>query len=300
MDQKRSREQYAKRKKQLKRRRVFWTLLFIGLGAVLAFKVVTLAKDKLVSAPSITAEEPAETTVVVGSSEQTVEVNQSEQAGQTDQTDNSDQSQVSEITQASSAFTVKQVDAWQYILVNKANPIDATFAPPETFLVNGKYKADSRIKEATLAMFDAAKADGVTLTACSAYRAYDYQQKLFDRMKAKFSNLSDEAASIEAAKIVAKPGTSEHQTGLALDIVTPTYTNLNKGFADTKAGKWLKDNAYQYGFILRYPENKTDITQIIFEPWHYRYVGKEAAKIIYDEGLCYEEFVTRIQFEQSN
>ena len=85
---------------------------------------------------------------------------------------------------------------------------------------------------------------------------------------------------------------------MALDIVTPEYTQLNEGFAKTEAGKWLAANAHQYGFILRYPKDKTELTKIIYEPWHFRYVGKEAAKIIFEEGLCYEEFYGRIQFQE--
>ncbi len=198
MDQRKYNERYLKRKKQLKRRRMLWTILFVGLGALLAFKAVSFAKDKLSEDHTLTTEVPTETTVVVGGTESAAETNAT---NQTDQTNNTDQTQQTEPSEKlDGQFVVKQKDAWQYILVNKSNPIDKTFAPPETFLVNGTYKADLRIKEATRAMFDAAKVDGVTLTACSAYRAYDYQQKLFDRMKAKYSNLSDEAAATEAAK----------------------------------------------------------------------------------------------------
>jgi D-alanyl-D-alanine carboxypeptidase len=78
---------------------------------------------------------------------------------------------------------------------------------------------------------------------------------------------------------------------MALDIVTPGYQNLNEGFANTAAGRWLKKNAYKYGFILRYPKGKEDITGIIYEPWHFRYVGVEAATVMYEQGLTLEEFV---------
>ena len=90
---------------------------------------------------------------------------------------------------------------------------------------------------------------------------------------------------------MARPGTSEHQLGLALDIVSTSYTNLDKKQERTKEQKWLMANSYKYGFILRYPSDKCDITGINYEPWHYRYVGKAAAKEIYEKGICLEEYL---------
>ena len=96
---------------------------------------------------------------------------------------------------------------------------------------------------------------------------------------------------IEAEKWVAVPGTSEHQTGLALDIISLYYQVLDKNQENTAEQKWLMENSYKYGFILRYPSDKSEITGINYEPWHYRYVGKEAAKEIYEMGLCLEEYL---------
>ena len=99
---------------------------------------------------------------------------------------------------------------------------------------------------------------------------------------------------MEAYKIssqaVTVPGASEHQIGLAIDIVSDTYVTLDEGFADTDAGKWLEKHCAEYGFVLRYPKGKEHITSIEFEPWHFRYVGKDAAAIIMEEELCLEEF----------
>lgn len=277
-----SRDNYLNQKKKMKRRRLFWTFLFVVIAALLAYKAVSFGKDKFFKQ----AEVPTKPVVESSGENTATEVASGENAEP-------------EVTPEPVGFVVKQADAWQYILVNKDHPIDENFAPPETYLLQEKYKSDTRIKEATQAMFSAAEADGISLIACSGYRPYEVQQKLFNRAKARYSNLSDEEAAIAAAKSVAKPGTSEHQTGLALDIVTPSYTNLDEGYADTKAAKWLAANAYQYGFILRYPKDKTEITQIIFEPWHYRYVGEAAAKIIFEEGFCYEEFYESIQFDKN-
>lgn len=267
-----------KRRRQMKRRRIFWTFFFIILAAFLAYKAFNFAQDQFMSKSEIDKKitAPAPSTTV---------------------TETPATAPSPTTTPTVSSFTVKQSDAWQYVLVNKTHPLDPDFGPLETFLIQSKYKADLRIETPFTEMVNAAKSDDVVLVACSAYRTFDYQTNLFKKKKAKFSNLSDEEASTEAAKVVAKPGTSEHQSGLAVDIVTPSHTALDAAFADTNAGKWLKDNAYKYGFILRYPEDKTEETQIIFEPWHYRYVGKDAAKIIYDENLYFEEFVERIEFE---
>ena len=100
----------------------------------------------------------------------------------------------------------------------------------------------------------------------------------------------EEAEKITAT-MIAIPGTSEHHTGLAADIVTPTHQTLDPEFADTDAGKWLQENAAEYGFILRYPEDKQDITEIIYESWHYRYVGVDHAMAIKENGLCLEEYL---------
>ena len=98
----------------------------------------------------------------------------------------------------------------------------------------------------------------------------------------------------KASQIVTVPGASEHQIGLALDIISNDYTSLDEGFENTSAGKWLKEHSKEYGFILRYPKGKEFITGIDYEPWHFRYVGKEAATIIMDEGITLEEFVESI------
>ena len=96
---------------------------------------------------------------------------------------------------------------------------------------------------------------------------------------------------MEAARWVALPGTSEHHTGLALDIVSSSYTALTRRQEKTAEQQWLMEHCWEYGFILRYPEEKGDITGIYYEPWHYRYVGREAALEIRDSGLCFEEYL---------
>lgn len=187
-------------------------------------------------------------------------------------------------------------DDWRLILVNKQNPIpddyDAVMIP-----FRGGVSIREEIKGPLDEMFEAAASEGITLQACSGYRSHEHQQALFDR---KIRTYTGQGLSyLDAFRIgsysVIIPGTSEHELGMALDIVTPGYTSLNEGFANTDAGRWLKNNAFKYGFILRYPKGKEYITGIIFEPWHYRYVGKEAAADIRNRDLTLEEYLEELE-----
>ncbi len=192
-------------------------------------------------------------------------------------------------------------DKWMLLLVNKQNPIPDDYAP-ELTNVNGSIKIRSEIALPLSEMFDEAEKDGISLMVCSGYRSHEHQRELFDR---KIRNYTGRGLSyLDAFRIgsysVIIPGTSEHELGMALDIVTPGYMSLDEGFADTRAGKWLKDNAYKYGFILRYPKGKEYITGIIFEPWHYRYVGREAARIITEKDLTLEEYIEEAEYRYDN
>ncbi len=138
-------------------------------------------------------------------------------------------------------------------------------------------------------MFAEAKAHGVMLTAISGYRSYEYQKMLLEREIAQFGEE-------KAVMAVAPPGQSEHQSGLAMDISSQSNNfQVNIEFADTKEGKWLAENAYKYGFILRYPEDKVSITQYQYEPWHFRYVGKDAAKVIHENDWSLEEYFNNVK-----
>jgi D-alanyl-D-alanine carboxypeptidase len=141
-------------------------------------------------------------------------------------------------------------------------------------------------------MSNAAKQDGVDLMVCSAYRSIVRQTELFDDRKAGYMSegMNEEEAIAATLQYTTRPGTSEHHTGLAVDIVTPEYQNLDEGYAETAAAQWLLENAADYGFILRYPKGKEGMTQVDFEPWHYRYVGEEAAEVIMENGYCLEEY----------
>lgn len=189
--------------------------------------------------------------------------------------------------------SAKQTGEWNLLLVNSENTIDQTFKPELADVQNG-YQMDKRAAEYAKRMIKDAKAQGVDLLVCSGYRSYESQNRNFNNYAANLqqAGYSKDEAVKETSRLIAYPGSSEHQTGLALDIVTPTYQGLNDGYADTAAAKWLYNNAADYGFILRYPKDKEDITKISFEPWHYRYVGEEAAREIMDQGICLEEYLS--------
>jgi D-alanyl-D-alanine carboxypeptidase len=185
---------------------------------------------------------------------------------------------------------------WNLLLVNSQNEIPDGFEESlELENITGEYRVDRRIIESYTRMSNQAKEDGVDLMICSAYRSVERQTELFDGWMEDFlaGGMSEEEARAATLEYTAAPKTSEHHTGLAVDIVTPDYQNLDEGYAETAAAKWLKENAADYGFILRYPEGKETATQVNFEPWHYRYVGEEAAEIIMRDGLCLEEYFYR-------
>lgn len=145
--------------------------------------------------------------------------------------------------------------------------------------------------EAALKMFNAAKEDGFTLLGASGYRSYRIQENLFN-------SRAQEIGEEEASKYTAIPGASEHQTGLALDILSSDYTIMDEGFENSPSFTWLNDNAYKYGFILRYHKGKEDITGYSYEPWHYRYIGNtEVAEYITKSGITFEEYIAELKNE---
>ncbi len=183
---------------------------------------------------------------------------------------------------------------WRLVLINKQHPIpeDYTFTLEKIKTPNGGIQCDGRVMEDLFAMLQAADAENINLAICSHYRDLNRQEVLFNRKIKTYmkKGMSYMEAYQVSSRTVTVPGASEHQIGLAMDIVSDNYTVLEEGFADTDAGIWLKEHCAEYGFILRYPQGKEAITGIQFEPWHFRYVGREAAQVIMAEGICLEEF----------
>lgn len=181
---------------------------------------------------------------------------------------------------------------WYLTLVNDTNPMQEGYVPELTTIV-GEYQVDSRIAEPLKQMLADAKKDGMNLAICSAYRSVEKQKELYNLYMGNEvrSGKSYWQALEETIKSTAYPGKSEHNLGLAVDIVSAKYTALDEKQKDTPEAKWLAENCHKYGFILRYPVDKTDVTGIIYEPWHYRYVGKEDAKKIMERGITLEEYL---------
>ena len=186
-------------------------------------------------------------------------------------------------------------NGWNLILVNRDSYIPDDYQVELTELSNGK-KVDSRIYPELQEMFNDARAQGYGLFVREGYRTQEEQQQLMDEKIEAYENAgkSKSEAKKLAEQWVAIPGTSEHQLGIAVDINADT----TKSSSDD-VYKWLEENAHTYGFIKRYPSNKTDITGVINEPWHYRYVGKEAASKIYSQGICLEEYIDTLGYTDS-
>src|SRR5690554_120760 len=179
------------------------------------------------------------------------------------------------------------------VLVNKQNSLSESYAPSDlvtvsvpTVLENPEVKQMRKVAaDALKEMFDKAKESNIYLHARSGYRSYQTQVQLFNNY---VSRHGEEAAN----RYSARPGQSEHQTGLVMDITSESVNfQLTEQFGDTEEGIWLRDHAHEFGFIIRYPKDMEHITGYIYEPWHIRYMGVDVAKEVYESGLTYEEFL---------
>lgn len=189
-------------------------------------------------------------------------------------------------------------DSWKLLLVNPQNPLPENYAASLTLkrLANG-LQVDERIYDDLNAMLTDCWKAGLHPVVCSAYRPHTTQIRLHNNKIARlrWAGYSYEAAVKEARRWVAAPGTSEHETGMALDIVSYKYQLLNEKQENTAEQKWFVEHCWEYGFILRYPKDKTEVTGIGYEPWHYRYVGRETAAKMKESGLCLEEYIASLQ-----
>lgn len=173
------------------------------------------------------------------------------------------------------------------LLTNKFHQLNSDYEPDDLKDISNVYSYGENQKlrndafNAFISMFNDAKKDDVTLIVNSSYRSYQDQETTYNNYKTWYGE-------DEADKIAARPGFSEHQTGLAVDIMT--YKANRDNFEETNAFKWLQENAYKYGYILRYPKDKEYLTGYSYESWHYRYVGLEVAKYIKDNNITYDEY----------
>ena len=177
------------------------------------------------------------------------------------------------------------INSWEYVLANAEHSIGEY--TPELGEIEGQ-KLDQRILEPMQQFVADARAEGLSVFLSSGYRGFEEQQYLFNR---KVEQYGEE----KAATIVSRPGTSEHQTGLACDITDEYYELKDESLENTALYQWMSKHCQEYGFIVRYPKDKEEITGIIYEPWHFRYVGVEAATYMVEHNLCLEEFVALYQ-----
>lgn len=209
----------------------------------------------------------------------------------------------SAVSKVSGALTSEMQTGGLLMLVNAKNPLPSDYAPTLSTVSKSDYISadkdnhfDSRAAPHLSQMISNARAAGVNLVIISGYRSMAYQTSNFDRKVSQYraQGYGTSAASSKAATLVAPPGTSEHESGLAADIASSDWykknADLTAAFDQTAAFAWMDKHAAAYGFVLRYPKGKTEITGIEYEPWHWRYVGKENAEKMNSQGVCLEEY----------
>ena len=177
---------------------------------------------------------------------------------------------------------------WFLTLVNSSYRIPDDYEPDLVYVCGSGERLDRKVAEKYEEMYNAALKDGVELVPCSGYRSYELQERNYNNKVSFYESqgYSNKDAKVKAATIIMPPGSSEHNLGYAMDIVC-----VDEWFEDTAEFKWLTENAADYGFIMRYPKDKQDITKVIYEPWHWRYVGVELAKDLKESGLVLEEYM---------
>lgn len=257
--------------------------LIIVISVVAVILCVKLGKTEPVSASDTTVTTTSTTTTTETTTTQTTTTTTTTKATTTKKITT---------TKKPSSSSSGQIDFLR--LINTENTLDESYVPKLKTISSGQ-QVDERIYDDLKQMLDDAKKAGYNPLVCSAYRSYDTQVYLYNRKVNQYKDkgYSDSEAKKLAGEWVAKPGTSEHQSGLAVDLVSVENQNLDDSQLKSKCQQWYMNNCWKYGFVLRYPSDKKNITKINSEPWHYRYVGKGVAKDIHDSGLCLEEYLAQ-------
>lgn len=308
---KREMEALKRRKKAMYRRRriaVFGGFLiiifliygvFFLMGKFLDKNSTSGSSSETSQSSSVSSSQQSSSSEASSSEETSSEENSSEQSSEAGEESSSSEESSSGESSSQQTTTSNTASSWNLILVNRANPLPDDFTV-DLVDITGQYKFDSRAADALKQMLADAEAAGQPMVLRSTYRTKARSEELYTAKVQEFVNngYSQEDAENEAAKWIAPAGTSEHHTGLAADIVSAEYDadnwDLVEDFEDYAGFEWLYENCANYGFILRYPKDKQEITKITYEPWHYRYVGVEAAKEIMSKGLCLEEYIDLI------
>ena len=277
----------------------------IFIQAVLVIITITVVGGAVITHQKYkTTPDPDSTTTTVQEQTTSSEVNTTQSTASTSQSSVADDDASTSATQPTydsdkhpygyAGFTPETTDMstdLSKILVNGKYSLPKNYKPTLAEAVKGSgVMLDYRVAPYYQAMYDAAKADGITLTPVSGYRSYERQTNNFEnRIKENMNaGLDRKEATIKAATVIMVPGSSEHNAGLAMDICSPSDS-----FENTKEFEWLSENAANYGFILRYPKDakSKEITGVVYEPWHYRFVGIDAAKDIKAKGVTLEEYL---------
>lgn len=284
------------------------TLVILALTAVVFIMIMVLKEDKPSeenkTASIVSSQLSAISSQTNASSQDTSESQTSETTSQNETSNYEDYIGVKyKIDISQWEQYIDPVDDAPYlILVNKTHPLDKDYVPSDMIdVVNTRKdgRATQKMVRAAEKALEAflleAKEYGITnVSVTSAYRSYDYQEQLFNsyvnQHLSKFSSREECEKYVETFS--ARPGTSEHQTGLTCDMHNLPSAEVT--FANTPEAKWLAENAHRFGFILRYPADKTEITGYSYEPWHFRFVGRKVATIIYENGWCLEEYYEHI------
>ncbi|XUD28462.1 zinc D-Ala-D-Ala carboxypeptidase [Enterococcus sp. AZ095a] len=271
---------------------------YYGMAAAAGFLFLVLLT---IQVNRVTAVTPIKNLSIARSTNQTVTSATTESSSQTSteySEDAQEQAAISDEVNEDDFPTVSLND-WSLALVGPKNKIVSEIAQEDLGKLSNGYLVDKRIVSAYEELAEAAKVAGHPLVMVSAYRSVEYQQEIFDanvNSLIRQGNTKEEAIRITKLTFT-EPGYSEHHTGLAIDVIDEDwYQNhtgelLNEGFGVTDGGKWLQAHAREYGFIIRYPKGKHDITQIDYEPWHLRYVGVEVATYIEEHEVTFEEFL---------
>lgn len=295
-----------KRKKKKSRQDVVILLLSVAIVAVVLFTAITAAvsrkRDENSSAPVQTTASLPETTEEKTKQNEVTE-SKTALAAENNIPTESKTSAASKSTDSTTAAKPKKSESgriivdtdaveWNLIVVSLTREIPEGYKPEVVEVVNSGHDLDKRVAPYYEKMYYAAKKEGIILTPFSGNRSYERQRINYNNLTETYMTrygIGRKAAQKKAATVILPPGTSEHNIGLAMDIC-----NTYDSFANSKEYAWLTKNAYKYGFILRYPKGKEDVTGIVYEPWHWRFVGTEYAKKIRDSGLCLEEYLDSV------
>lgn len=275
-------------------------VLAVGFSVMTVLYITKDGKDEKTEASSVVSVTSKDTALTESEQNTTTSSNIENPTSSENKTSSSKSSSNKSSSGSSSAINTAatpgdSLDSWNLKLVNGKNSLPKGFVV-DTQAIKAKYARDvnmlydARAVSYLNAMCAAAEKDGVNLLVISSYRTNKRQTTLFNnqvaKQRAKYPNLSEDELKKKAATVSAYPGTSEHELGLAVD-----FNSVEESFENTRQYQWLKAHAAEYGFIMRYAKEKQDITGVIYEPWHYRYVGEKHAKKINELGYCLEEYV---------